>query len=98
MPGVFMEKQRNGGKRLYRIGVVSAMWQRLELTDLVFSHIADMKTALAPFMELLPVVAGSEGEESRAVAERKPAAGGKVERGAVSAARSGCGRRGDPWL
>ena len=70
MPGVFMEKQRNGGKRLYRIGVVSAMWQRLELTDLVFSHIADMKTALAPFMELLPVVAGSEGEESRAVAER----------------------------
>lgn len=70
MPGVFMEKQRNGGKRLYRIGVVSAMWQRLELTDLVFSHIADMKTALAPFMELLPVVAGSEGEESRAVAEK----------------------------
>lgn len=70
MPGVFMEKWRNGGKRLYRIGVVSAMWQRLELTDLVFSHIADMKTALAPFMELLPVVAGSEGEESRAVAEK----------------------------
>ena len=65
-----MEKQRNGGKRRYRVGVVSAMWQRLELTDLVFSHIADMKTALAPFMELLPVVAGSEREESRTVAEK----------------------------
>lgn len=54
----------------YRIGVVSAMWGRLELTDKVFAHIAAMRKAVAPFMELLPAVAGSEGERSRAVAEK----------------------------
>ena len=54
----------------YRIGVVSAMWQRLELTDIIFSHIKKLRSSLAPVMELLPVVAGSEGEKSRCVAER----------------------------
>ena len=70
MSSVVTEKQRSCSGRPCRVGIVSAMWQRLELTDLVFSHIADMKAAVAPFMELLPVVAGSEGDASRAVAEQ----------------------------
>lgn len=60
----------NGGKHPYRIGVVSAMWQRLELTDMVFGHIAEIRKSIALVMELLPVVAGSEGEKSWAVAEK----------------------------
>lgn len=70
MSSAVTKKQRSCSGRPCRVGIVSAMWQRLELTDLVFSHIADMKAAVAPFMELLPVVAGSEGDASRAVAEQ----------------------------
>ncbi|WP_300773259.1 hypothetical protein [uncultured Desulfovibrio sp.] len=53
-----------------RIGYVTAMWKRPELTDMVFSHVAFLKEKLADKLELIPAVAGSEGDVSRAIAER----------------------------
>lgn len=53
-----------------RIGYVTAMWKRPELTDMVFSHVAFLKEKLADKLELIPAVAGSEGEISRAIAEK----------------------------
>lgn len=53
-----------------RIGYVTAMWKRPELTDMVFSHVAFLKEKLADKLELIPAVAGSEGEVSRAIAEK----------------------------
>ena len=53
-----------------RIGYVTAMWKRPELTDLVFSHVAFLKEKLADRLELVPAVAGSEGDVSKAIAER----------------------------
>lgn len=53
-----------------RIGYVTAMWKRPELTDMVFSHVAFLKGKLADKLELIPAVAGSEGDVSRAIAER----------------------------
>lgn len=51
-------------------GIVTAMWKRHELTDLVFSNIASLREKLKDEMELIPVVAGSEGELSQTIAER----------------------------
>lgn len=53
-----------------RIGYVTAMWKRPELTDMVFSHVAFLKEKLADKLELIPAVAGSEGDVSRAIAEK----------------------------
>lgn len=53
-----------------RIGYVTAMWKRPELTDMVFSHVAFLKEKLADHLELIPAVAGSEGDISRAIAEK----------------------------
>lgn len=46
------------------------MWGRLELTDIVFANIAGIRQNMASFMDIVPVVAGSEGEASRSVAEK----------------------------
>lgn len=53
-----------------RIGYVTAMWKRPELTDLVFSHVAFLKEKLAGKLELVPAVAGSEGDVSKAIATK----------------------------
>ncbi len=53
-----------------RIGYVTAMWKRPELTDIVFSHVAFLKEKLADKLELIPAVAGSEGDISRTIAEK----------------------------
>lgn len=42
----------------------------MELTDLVFSHLAYLRARLKGIMELVPAVAGSEGDASREIAER----------------------------
>lgn len=57
-------------KQVPRIGIVSAMWQRLELADIVFSNIAHLRKQVADVIDILPVTAGSEGEKSRTVALR----------------------------
>lgn len=54
-----------------KIGIVSAMWRRPDLTDIVFSHMAALRREVAPFLDLVPVVAGSEGAASRALAEKR---------------------------
>lgn len=52
-----------------RIGLVTAMWQRPALTRLVFRHVARLREELAGEMEIVPAAAGSEGDESRKIAE-----------------------------
>lgn len=55
---------------LPRVGYVTAMWKRPDLTEIIFASIASLKKHLADRMELIPAVAGSEGESSRELAER----------------------------
>lgn len=52
-----------------RIGYVTAMWQRPQLTKVIFQHVAELKKLIAPAIELIPTVAGSEGQQSREIAE-----------------------------
>lgn len=48
-----------------RLGYVTAIWGRELLTRIVFKNIALLRESLAPEIELVISVAGSEGEKSR---------------------------------
>ena len=50
------------------IGYVTAMWGRHWLTEQVFRYVNSLRKRLAPQIELVPAVAGSEGEISRRIA------------------------------
>ena len=52
------------------VGVVTAMWKRHELTDIVFGNLACLRDELRDVIDLRLAVAGSEGEASEALALR----------------------------
>lgn len=52
-----------------RLGYVTAMWGRPQLTGKVFRAVADLRRRLAPALDLVPAVCGSEGARSRQLAE-----------------------------
>jgi hypothetical protein len=53
-----------------RIGLLTCLWRRPELTDFVLAHYAGVRKRLAGTLELVPVAVGSEGAASRVMAER----------------------------
>lgn len=67
-------KKSRGSKRApkgpLRIGLLTCLWQRPALTDVVLSHYAALRAAVAPDIELLLLAVGSEGPASRGLAER----------------------------
>lgn len=52
------------------VGVVTAMWKRHELTEIIFCNLAMLRDALRDVIDLRLAVAGSEGAESKALAEK----------------------------
>lgn len=63
------DKARNKEGTL-RIGVLTCLWRRHALSNLVLGHYARMARQLAPTIQLELFAAGSEGRASRELAER----------------------------
>jgi len=61
---------KKSSKPVIRLGVVSTIWKRFDLTDIVFANIAYLKDSLKEYVEIIPVAAGSEGNASRELALR----------------------------
>ncbi len=53
-----------------RIGILTCMWQRPELTEVVLTHYNDLKEQVRGEAELVMYAVGSEGDTSRIIAER----------------------------
>lgn len=56
--------------RIPVLGIVTAIWQRHELTDIVLGHLATVRNALAGRIDLRLAAAGSEGATSRTLAKK----------------------------
>jgi len=53
-----------------KIALITGMWRRPELTNKIFSYYNNLKKELSPGIELINIVAGSEGNISRNIAEK----------------------------
>lgn len=57
-------------KKTNRIAIITAIYGRYDLSDKVLSYYNELRKQLYPEIELVNIVAGSEGEISRGIAER----------------------------
>jgi hypothetical protein len=58
------------GKRINRIGVVSCLWKRWALSDVFLFHLHQLKRELFGEIDLVPLLAGSEGSRTRSLCNK----------------------------
>lgn len=62
--------RRPPSNRPLKLGLLTCLWQRHALTEIVLGHYAALRESLAPILQLEPLAVGSEGQTTRSIAER----------------------------